>query len=131
MNREQIYVDIKGKLGVVPTFITNLPDNTLELEWELMQRVQMDEGPIPNKYRELIGIGISAATKCQYCTYFHTQFARLFGATEQEIEDALHYAKSTMGWSTYVNGLQTDYDQFKKEVDQICAYVSAQMMAKA
>ena len=47
-------------------------------------------GPDPQEYRELIGIGIAAVSKCRHCTYFHTQFARVFGATEAEIEDAVH-----------------------------------------
>ena len=83
----------------------------------------MEEGPIPNKYRELIGIGISATTKCRYCTFFHTEMAKLNGATEAEIEDAIHYAKSSAGWSAYLNGLQTDYEQFKEEVLKACKHV--------
>lgn len=127
MNREQVYADIQEKMGIVPAFFRTLPDNTIQLEWELMQRIQMDDGPIPAKYRELMGVAISATTKCKYCSYFHTQFAKLFGATDEEIQNAVHYAKSSAGWSTYINGLQTDFDQFKWEVDQVCAHVNAQM----
>lgn len=122
-SRQEIYKDIEATLGIVPTFMKMIPDNSLELEWELMKQVQMAPGAIPNKYRELIGVAVAAATKCQYCAYFHTQFAKLNGATDAEIEDALHYAKSSTGWSTYINGSQADYDQFCKEVDQICAHV--------
>lgn len=100
-----------------------VPESTLDLEWNLFKRVQMEEGAIPNKYRELIGIAISAVTKCRYCSYFHTELARLNGATEEEIEDAIHFAKSSAGWSTYVNGLQLDYEQFKNEVDSACEHV--------
>jgi AhpD family alkylhydroperoxidase len=82
----------------------------------------MEEGPIPNKYRELIGVGIAAATKCRYCSFFHTEMAKLNGATEEEIEDAVHFAKSSAGWSTYINGLQVDYEQFKEEVLQVCEH---------
>jgi len=32
-------------------------------------------------------------------------------------------AKATAGWSAYVNGLQTDFDQFKSEVLQACEHV--------
>ncbi len=127
MNRQQVYKDIEQKLGLVPSFFKKLPDNSLQLEWELMQRVQIDQGPIPNKYRELMGLAISAVTKCQYCLYFHTQFAKVFGATDAEIEDAVHTAKATAGWSAYVNGLQLDFDQFKREVNQACEYVGAQL----
>ena len=127
MNRQQVYTDIEQKMGVVPTFFKHLPDNSLQLEWELMQRVQMDEGPIPNKYRELMGLAIAASTRCRYCTYFHTQMARLNGASDAEIEDAVHYAKSSAGWSAYLNGLQLDFEQFKREVNQAVEYVGAQL----
>jgi AhpD family alkylhydroperoxidase len=123
MSRKQVYQDVEETLGVVPEFIKALPDTTLELEWELMKKSQMEEGPIPGKYRELIGVAIAAATKCRYCSFFHTEFARLNGATPAEIEDAVHYAKSTAGWSTYINGLQMDFEEFKGEVRQICGHI--------
>jgi AhpD family alkylhydroperoxidase len=123
--RQEVYNDMEATLGVVPTFMKMIPDNSLGLEWELMKQVQMMPGAIPNKYRELIGVAISAVTKCKYCAYFHTQFAKLNGATDAEIEDALHYAKSSAGWSAYINGAQADYDQFCRDVDQICAHVRA------
>jgi len=105
-----------------------VPDSTLELEWQLFKRVQMDEGAIPNKYRELMGVAISAVTKCRYCAFYHTELAKLNGATDEEIEDALHFAKSTAGWSTYINGLQIDFDQFKSEILQACDHVRSAMV---
>lgn len=130
MNRQQVYDDIKETLGIVPTFFKSVPDTTLELEWQLFKRTQLDEGPVPNKYRELIGLGISAVTKCRYCALFHTEAARLNGATQEEIEDAVHFAKSSAGWSAYVNGLQIDYDQFRDEVRQIVQYVKSKSEEK-
>lgn len=130
MKREEIYRQIRDMFGVVPVMFTTLPDSSLELEWELFKRVQFDEGPIPNKYRELIGVAVSAATKCRYCSLFHTEAAKLNGATDAEIEDAVHYAKSTTGWSTYINGMQTDYDQFKTEVLQVCEHVRSMLAGK-
>ncbi len=123
MNRNEVYAEIKQTLGVVPEFIQALPDKTLELEWKLLVASQMEEGPIPNKYRELIGVAIAAVTKCRYCSFFHTEFAKLNGATEAEIEDAIHYAKSSAGWSAYLNGLQVDYDGFKGEILKVCDHV--------
>ena len=108
-----------------------VPDNTLELEWQLFKRVQFEEGPIPNKYRELIGLAVSAFAKCQYCLFYHTEVAKLAGATQAEIEDAVHYAKSSAGWSTYISGLQLDLDQFKDEVRQASEHVRRQQQAVA
>jgi AhpD family alkylhydroperoxidase len=126
MTRKEVYEEIEGMFGLVPSFFKEIPDSSLELEWKLFKRVQFDEGPIPNKYRELIGVAISAATKCRYCATYHTEVARLNGATDAEIEDAVHYAKSTAGWSAYLNGMQMDYDQFRDEVLQACDHVRSQ-----
>jgi len=126
MNREEIYKEIEKMFGLVPSMFKSIPDSSLELEWKLFKRVQFEEGPIPNKYRELIGVAISAVSKCRYCAYFHTEVAKLNGATDAEIEDALHYAKSSAGWSTYINGRQIDYDKFTNEIDQACEHVRKQ-----
>ena len=125
MTRQQVYDEIEETFGVVPSMFKALSDSTLELEWQLFKRVQLEEGAIPNKYRELIGLAISGVTKCHYCAFYHTEVAKLFGATDEEIEDALHYAKSSAGWSTYINGLQLDFDQFKDEIRQACEHVRA------
>lgn len=130
-NRDRVYKEIKETFGLVPTMFKSIPTNSLETEWNLFKQVQMEDGNIPNKYRELIGIGIASATKCRYCAYFHTEIAKLFGATEDEIEEAVHFAKQTTGWSTYVNGLQLDFDQFKKEIDQSAKFVRESMKQTA
>jgi hypothetical protein len=38
-------------------------------------------------------------------------------------------AKNTMGWSTYLNTLQFDYDQFTSEFDEIAAHIREQQAA--
>jgi AhpD family alkylhydroperoxidase len=126
MTRDEIYNEIEQMFGLVPSMFKAVPDSSLELEWLLFKRVQLEKGAIPNKYRELIGVAISAISKCRYCAYFHTELAKLNGATEAEIEDAIHYAKSSAGWSTYINGLQLNYDDFTAEVDKACEHVRRQ-----
>jgi AhpD family alkylhydroperoxidase len=123
MNRQEVYKEIEQMFGLVPSFFKMIPDSSLELEWKLFKQVQFDEGPIPNKYRELIGVAIAAVTKCPYCSLYHTEVAKLNGATDAEIEDAVHFAKSSAGWSTYLNGMQMDYEQFKSEVNKACEHV--------
>ncbi len=59
--------------GLVPSMFKVVRDSSLE--WRLFKRVQFDEGPIPNKYRELIGVAIAATTKCRYCVVYHSEVA--------------------------------------------------------
>jgi AhpD family alkylhydroperoxidase len=129
MTRDEIYREIEDTFGLVPTMFKLLPDSSLELEWKLFMQVQFAEGPIPNKYRELIGLGISAVSKCRFCTLYHTELARLYGATDAEIEGAVHYAKSSAGWSAYLNGLQVDFEMFKDEIKQAVEYARSKQKA--
>lgn len=131
MNRGEIYKEMEEMFGLVPSFFKLVPDSSLRQEWELFKTIQLNETAIPNKYKELMGVAISAAVRCRYCSLFHTEMAKLNGATDAEIEEAVYYAKSSTGWSAYINGLQIDYDQFKNEVHQACEYVKGRVQKKA
>ena len=124
--------DIEETLGLVPDFFRRVPDYLLPTEWASFKSLVLsDQTAIPNKYKEMIGLAVSGATRCRYCAYFHTEAARLFGATEDEINETALIAKNTMGWSTYLNTLQFDYDEFVQEFDQVTAYVREQQAAGA
>jgi AhpD family alkylhydroperoxidase len=125
MSRADVESDIRETLGLVPSFWAAVPDALMESEWTSFKAIELAETIIPNKYKELIGVAVSGATRCRYCAYFHAEAARLFGATEEEIAEASLMAKHTMGWSTYLNAMQFDYDEFVAELDQITAYVRA------
>jgi AhpD family alkylhydroperoxidase len=129
--RADVERDIEATLGLVPEFIRKVPDYLIPSEWASFKSLELGETAIPNKYKELIGLAVSGATRCRYCAYFHTEAARLFGATEDEITETALIAKNTMGWSTYLNTLQFDYDAFTAEFDQITAHVREQMAAGA
>ena len=131
MTRAEVDREIEEAFGLVPQFMKDVPDYLIEGEWATFKNLQLGETAIPNKYKELIGLAVSGATRCRYCCYFHSEAARLFGATEDEITETALIAKNTMGWSTYLNTLQFDYDRFVTEFDQITAHVREQMTAGA
>lgn len=131
MTRSDVEADIRETLGHVMSMFDAVPDSILEYEWNSMKTFQLGETAIPNKYKELIGLAVSGATRCRYCAYFHTEAARLFGATEEEIAEAAIMAKQTMGWSSYLNSMQVDYDAFVAEVDRVVQYVTEHAAAPA
>jgi AhpD family alkylhydroperoxidase len=123
MSRADVEAEIRDTLGLVPTFWSGVPDSLIASEWASFTAIELAETLIPNKYKELIGVAVSGATRCRYCVHFHSEAARLFGATDDEIAEASLMAKHTMGWSTYLNAMAFDYDEFVAELDQITAYV--------
>ena len=130
MNRQDIYHEIEQMLGVVPSFFKTIPDSSLEVEWNLMKRLQEEEGPIPNKYRELMGVAIAEGMNCHYSSLFHSERAKMNGATDAEIEEAIRFAKLSSHWSTTLNGLQIDYDQFREEMKRVNEYIQSRQAAE-
>jgi AhpD family alkylhydroperoxidase len=70
-----------------------------------------------------MAIAVHSETKCRYCSLLHIELARLFGAGEEEIQEAVHFAKYTVGWSVYLNGIRYDFDQFETEVKKIIDFL--------
>jgi AhpD family alkylhydroperoxidase len=122
--RSEVEAEIKETLGLVPSFFDRLPEETLDHEWQLFARMELGETLIPNKYKELLMLAVHAETRCRYCTLFHTEAARLFGATEAEIQEAVHLAKHTVAWSVYLNGIREDEERFAEELGQIAEHLS-------
>jgi AhpD family alkylhydroperoxidase len=131
-DRQDVDRDIEETFGLVPEFLKSVPDYLLPTEWASMKTLQLsDTTAIPNKYKELIGLAVSGATRCRYCCYFHAEAARLFGATEDEITETALIAKNTMGWSTYLNTMLFDYDTFVAEFDKATEHIRGQIAAGA
>lgn len=124
--RPEVEKEMKETIGLVPGFFKRIPDEYFDFEWELFKRLELGETQIPNKYKELMGIALHSETKCRYCTLFHTEAAMLFGASDEEIHEAVHYAKMSLGWSAYLNGIQQDYDVFAEELERVVDYVKRQ-----
>ena len=57
-----------------------------------MDQTAYVEGELPRKTKELIGIGIAVAVRCEYCITTHVKNALDEGATREEILEAASVA---------------------------------------
>lgn len=55
--------------------------------------------------------------------YAHTTMAKMLGATDAEIQEAVANAADTRHWSTILNGNGIDLETFKAEWDEILARI--------
>ena len=118
------YADMQKTLGLVPTFFKAFPEEGIAAAWDEMKTVQMNpKTALSMKQKELIGLAVAAQVPCRYCSYFHTQFARLGGANDGQVADAIAMAAITRHWSTVLNGSQIDLDDFKAELAKTLDYV--------
>lgn len=117
VSAEAARADIKAMFGFVPGFLNTMPNAALPGAWEELKTLQLSpQTALPCKLKELIGLAVSAQVPCKYCTFAHTEFAKLNAASEAEIGEAIVMAALTRHWSTMVQGLQTDLPKFKQEI---------------
>ena len=74
-----------------PGFFKNTPK---------VKKYQIGESIIPKKYREMMMLASAAATKCQ--TY-HREVAKMFGATEQELQELAVVVAGSAFWSNILH----------------------------
>ncbi len=130
MDRNEVYQEIERTFGFVPDWIKDIPDLAIGEMWELMKKLDLsDSTSIPPKYKELIGVAVATVIRCQYCTYFHTEAAKLNGASDEEVKEAVLLAGLTNLFSNYLNGSQYDLEHFKKETDKMAEYARDHMLA--
>ena len=126
------YRDIEQTLGTVPTFLKQFPEEGIAGAWQEMKTVQLNPATkLDGKTKELIGLSVAAQIPCSYCVYFHTKAARLNGASDEEIREAVAMAAITRHWSTVLNGLQIDPIGFKIETDSMLELAAAKAKSGA
>jgi AhpD family alkylhydroperoxidase len=117
MSADPVYKDIEQAFGSVPTFARQVPLPALHGAWQEVKELELsDKTALPPKVKALISLAVAAQIPCQYCIWADTNDARQMGATDEEIGEAVAMAGLTRNWSTIFNGLQVDFDQFKKDL---------------
>ena len=103
-----------------PKFLTETyPEHALQSALEARGVLEGEQAALDAKTRELIALGVAAQIPCSYCVYAHTNKARAQGASEAEIRESVATAATVRQWSTVLNGMQYDLDEFKAEYDKL------------
>ncbi|PWK75581.1 carboxymuconolactone decarboxylase family protein [Aminobacter sp. AP02] len=109
--------DIQKSMGGVPSFVKQFPKAGLPGAWAELKNIELsDKTALPPKTKALISLAVAAQIPCSYCIWVDTEDAKKLGATQDEIQEAVAMAALTRHWSTIFNGLQVDFETFKKEL---------------
>jgi AhpD family alkylhydroperoxidase len=112
--------DIAATLGFVPGFFKAMSDAAIPGAWQEMKGLQLNPGTaLPGRAKELIGLAVAAQVPCKYCVFAHTEFAKLNGASDAEIAEAVAVGGVSRHWSAYLWGTQTDEAKFAAEIARI------------
>jgi AhpD family alkylhydroperoxidase len=128
-NATETYRDIENTFGLVPKFFKLFPEIGLPGAWSEFKGLQVNPfTSLSGKEKELIGLAVAAQTPCDYCTYFHRNAARLHGASDLEIQEAIAMAALTRHWSSVFHSGNMDLTSFKSDADRMILSISRQQL---
>ncbi len=67
-------------------------------------KVAMEDGAIPKKYKELMAVAIALTTQCPYCLEIHREKAINAGATEEELAEATFVSAALRAGAAVTHG---------------------------
>ncbi|MBI2304518.1 MAG: carboxymuconolactone decarboxylase family protein [Chloroflexi bacterium] len=127
MTKEEVLKEMQVTYGLVPKFFEEFPEDIIVPQWELIKELFARETTIPAKYKELISLGIAIGLRSWYMVFQSTEFAKVFGASEEELREVRLIAQSITGWAVYLQSLQYDVGLFSREMLGMVEYAKSQM----
>lgn len=123
-NYEKAKKEIVTEFGIFPAMFEAYPQHALAGAWESFKQLNGPNSKIPPKYKELLQLAVASQIPCNYCIYFHIASARAFGATDEEIKEAVAQGAQTRHWSMILQGNQVEYEKFKTEFDGMMVHMA-------
>jgi AhpD family alkylhydroperoxidase len=110
----------QSMMGAVPEFLARFPAPGLAGAWLEERDVELsDATPLPPKAKSLVGLAVAAQIPCRYCIVADTEFARLAGASDAEIAEAVAVGAMARHWATVLTGFGVDETAYKRDMDRI------------
>ena len=121
---EKAKTELEQTFGTFPSWFAAYPKHALPEAWELYKTLKGPKSSISLKNAELIQLAVASQIPCVYCVYFHRISAKAFGATDEEINEAVALGAETRHWSMVLQGSGISFEDFKVEFDQAMKYMS-------
>ncbi|WP_298485874.1 carboxymuconolactone decarboxylase family protein [uncultured Maribacter sp.] len=67
-------------------------------------KVALEDGAIPKKFKELIAIAVALTTQCPYCLEIHKKKAVDTGASKEELAEVTFIAEALRAGAAVVHG---------------------------
>jgi AhpD family alkylhydroperoxidase len=118
--------EIHQSLGLVPEFLSRFPAAGLPGAWTQERDVEFNPTTaLSGKHKSLVGLAVAAQIPCRYCVIADTEFAKLEGATDGEITEAIAMGGLTRQWGTMMTGLAIDEGAYKKDMERIAKMIAS------
>jgi AhpD family alkylhydroperoxidase len=114
------YRDIERTFGSVPSFIGAFPVVAIAPAWRELKDLELNQATqLDGRTKELIGLAVAAQIPCRFCVALHAELARMNGASDDELKEAVAMAALSRQWATILAGSLEDDAQVRRAIDQL------------
>jgi AhpD family alkylhydroperoxidase len=112
--------EVEQAFGFVPDFVKRLPPEAVAGVWTQMKDLDLNpKTALPGKTKSLISLAVAAQVPCRYCVVADSEFAKLQGATERELVEAVTMAGIARQFGALIDGLAVDEAAFRRDFDRM------------
>jgi AhpD family alkylhydroperoxidase len=97
--QDQVYPQATKELAAQRTSLAPKPAEA----FKAFSRSVFADGALPKKTKQLIAVAVAHVTQCPYCIRGHTKGALQFGATAEEIMEAIWVAAEMRAGGAYAH----------------------------
>ena len=121
-NADSVFKDAQQSFGFVPEFLRRFPPEALPGAWLSFRNVDMNpETALPGKIKSLVSLAVASQIPCRYCVIADTELAKLEGASEREIAEAVAMGAVARQYITLIEGLQVDEKAYRRDWERLTA----------
>lgn len=119
-NAASVLKDAQQSFGFVPEFVRRFPPEALPGAWLSFRDVEMNpQTALSGKIKTLVSLAVASQIPCRYCVIADTEFAKLEGASEREIAEAVAMASVARQYITLIEGLQVDEKAYRRDWERL------------
>lgn len=123
MTHDEVLKDIEETFGEISVAWRYVPEPYLEPLWTIWKNMYTKETVIPNKYKELITLAVLSAIGDDVGPIYYRESAKLYGATDEEIQEVTMIARIAVSWLPYFRANIIDKDQYKRDIEGIKQHI--------
>jgi AhpD family alkylhydroperoxidase len=127
MGRIAVELEMEELAGTALGVLDRVPDELVDAEWRRLRQWLFHETLIPSRYKALIGVAVAASLRCPYAARLQSELARVHGASEAELAEAVQHAALGAGWGVRLSGLEVSPADFAAEVEKVVGHLARRL----
>ncbi len=118
MTRDQVLIEVRQALEVVPAWLENIPDHELMEVWTAIRQLLLEGVRLSPREKGMVCMAVGTALRCQPLVSLGAAVARGAGNSPSDVLEARRVAEIASGFGGYF-GEDGSFDYYRFEKDML------------